>query len=219
MNSSGDKFVELDVMGLKSSQEACSGAPHGLTFEEALLSHNDDRAALDFFASSSSKDIAYADKRRHIIAEIVELSPDRLPSDADKLFESAVAGIGKRIGELTESTAGLKALSRSDAPSCSSPSSSSPDQLLASGKVQAWTPPLSGRLGPALVQVDRSSTSGQLAYGPSGLLVESLANFSSLRGTACVFTGRWQYEVTLHTAGIVQVRWEWGIFVHYLVPW
>eukprot|EP00798_Chlamydomonas_sp_ICE-L_P017558 gene17558-23882_t len=51
------------------------------------------------------------------------------------------------------------------------------------------------------------SASGQLSYGPNGLILESLNNFSSSRGSVCVYNGKWQYEAVLHTAGIQQIGW------------
>ncbi|MEW5299631.1 MAG: hypothetical protein WDW36_002626 [Sanguina aurantia] len=67
--------------------------------------------------------------------------------------------------------------------------------------------PSQGRLGPKSVSIDSRHASGQLAYGPGGLTIESLANFSSCRATACVYAGLWQYEVTVLTSGIQQLGW------------
>jgi hypothetical protein len=53
-----------------------------------------------------------------------------------------------------------------------------------------------GRLGPTDVVPDRESSSGSLAlYGGDGMVLESLANFSSWRANTCVFSGKWMYEV------------------------
>ena len=68
-----------------------------------------------------------------------------------------------------------------------------------------------GRIGPRRVAVDRASASGDmhLGDGPHGpnTSVSSRSNFCSFRADACVFGGRWQYEVTIRTAGIMQIGW------------
>ena len=68
-----------------------------------------------------------------------------------------------------------------------------------------------GRIGPRRVAVDRASASGDmhLGDGPHGpnTSVSSRSNFCSFRANACVFGGRWQYEVTIRTAGIMQIGW------------
>mmetsp|Transcript_9175 Transcript_9175/g.23221 ORF Transcript_9175/g.23221 Transcript_9175/m.23221 type:complete len:1032 (-) Transcript_9175:342-3437(-) len=65
-----------------------------------------------------------------------------------------------------------------------------------------------GILGPADVAPDRDTASGQFAYyGNDGLILESMGNFSSFRANTCVLSGKWMYEVTLHTSGIQQLGW------------
>ena len=68
-----------------------------------------------------------------------------------------------------------------------------------------------GRIGPRVVAVERASASGDmhLGDGPHGpnTSVSSRSNFCSFRANACVFGGRWQYEVTIRTAGIMQIGW------------
>lgn len=76
-----------------------------------------------------------------------------------------------------------------------------------SGSSSSSGDPSQGRLGPKSVSIDARHASGQLAYGPGGLTIESLANFSSCRATACVYAGLWQYEVTVLTSGIQQLGW------------
>jgi len=63
-----------------------------------------------------------------------------------------------------------------------------------------------GRLGPAHVSVDETSVSGRFSFGGTGLELESLSNFSSLRANVAVFSGKWYYECLVLTAGIQQVR-------------
>jgi hypothetical protein len=64
-----------------------------------------------------------------------------------------------------------------------------------------------GRLGPAEVGIDLTSSAGSFSFGTHELQLESLANFSSCRASACVFKGKWQYECSIHTAGIQQIGW------------
>lgn len=47
------------------------------------------------------------------------------------------------------------------------------------------------RLGPPKVVPDRASMSGQFSHGSTGIVLESLSNFSSFRANTCVFGGRW----------------------------
>ncbi|KAL8160739.1 hypothetical protein V2J09_002276 [Rumex salicifolius] len=57
------------------------------------------------------------------------------------------------------------------------------------------------------VTVDESSISGDLRIIKPPSLVKSLAIFSSVRANACVWKGKWMYEVILETAGIQQLGW------------
>lgn len=59
----------------------------------------------------------------------------------------------------------------------------------------------------SFVSVDESSVCGDLRKVGPPLLLESLAIFSSARANACVWEGKWMYEVMLETAGIQQVGW------------
>ncbi|KAG2499059.1 hypothetical protein HYH03_003244 [Edaphochlamys debaryana] len=66
-----------------------------------------------------------------------------------------------------------------------------------------------GRLGPCVVDVTCSGSLDRAGTGPgsSCITVQSTANFSSCRATACVFAGKWQWEATVCTAGIMQIGW------------
>ncbi|KAL5198175.1 hypothetical protein ABZP36_001687 [Zizania latifolia] len=57
------------------------------------------------------------------------------------------------------------------------------------------------------VVLDDSSICGKFKriWGP--LLVESSAPFSSARANACVWNGKWMYEVTLESSGVQQLGW------------
>lgn len=66
---------------------------------------------------------------------------------------------------------------------------------------------IEGRIGPSTVGMDKASASGNISYSTSGLTIESLANFSSCRSTVAVYSGKWQYEATVGTAGIQQIGW------------
>ncbi|KAL5197301.1 hypothetical protein ABZP36_000813 [Zizania latifolia] len=61
--------------------------------------------------------------------------------------------------------------------------------------------------GQRKVVLDDSSICGKFKsiWGP--LLVESSAPFSSARANACVWNGKWMYEVTLETSGVQQLGW------------
>ena len=48
--------------------------------------------------------------------------------------------------------------------------------------------------------------SATFAWTP-GTSAQSRANFSSLRANACVFEGKWSYEATLGSSGIMQLGW------------
>jgi len=57
----------------------------------------------------------------------------------------------------------------------------------------------SGRLGPARVGIDPGSATALLLM--DDLTLEGGGNFSSARANVAVFSGRWQYEVTLRSPG------------------
>ncbi len=63
-----------------------------------------------------------------------------------------------------------------------------------------------GRLGPANVECSCVAGQADLSMGSSSLSASSTSSFSSVRANACVYTGKWQYEATVCTAGIMQVR-------------
>ncbi|PIN13800.1 putative E3 ubiquitin ligase [Handroanthus impetiginosus] len=58
-----------------------------------------------------------------------------------------------------------------------------------------------------VVGLDESSICGDVRVVKQPLLVESHALFSSVRANACVWKGKWMYEVTLETSGIQQLGW------------
>lgn len=58
-----------------------------------------------------------------------------------------------------------------------------------------------------VVSIDQSSICGDLRMVSPTSLLESLAIFSSTRANACVWKGKWMYEVMLETAGIQQLGW------------
>ncbi|KAL0286466.1 UNVERIFIED_CONTAM: E3 ubiquitin-protein ligase RKP [Sesamum calycinum] len=58
-----------------------------------------------------------------------------------------------------------------------------------------------------VVGLDKSSICGDIRVVKQPLLVESHALFSSARANACVWKGKWMYEVTLETSGIQQLGW------------
>ncbi|KAF5769462.1 putative transcription factor C2H2 family [Helianthus annuus] len=61
--------------------------------------------------------------------------------------------------------------------------------------------------GPYIVKIEESSVCGEFQLIKPPLLIESHAVFSSARANACVWKGKWMYEVTLETAGLQQLGW------------
>lgn len=61
--------------------------------------------------------------------------------------------------------------------------------------------------GSGVVAIDNRSVCGELRIVREPLLVESFAVFSSARANACVWKGKWMYEVMLETAGVQQLGW------------
>ncbi|XP_042391139.1 E3 ubiquitin-protein ligase RKP isoform X2 [Zingiber officinale] len=57
------------------------------------------------------------------------------------------------------------------------------------------------------VVIDSSSVCGDMKTIRNPLIVESQTVFSSARANACVWKGKWMYEVTLETSGIQQLGW------------
>lgn len=64
-----------------------------------------------------------------------------------------------------------------------------------------------GRIGPRRALIDRKSMRGDLQLSDHCCSAYSRSNFASFKANTCVFNGRWQYEVTVRTAGIMQVGW------------
>ncbi|CAH2097646.1 unnamed protein product [Euphydryas editha] len=65
-----------------------------------------------------------------------------------------------------------------------------------------------GRVGPKLVVFDASTGTGRLVLvGDERVSVQGLSSFATIRATACVYAGRWMYEVQLGTKGIMQIGW------------
>ncbi|PKA56782.1 E3 ubiquitin-protein ligase RKP [Apostasia shenzhenica] len=61
--------------------------------------------------------------------------------------------------------------------------------------------------GSNTVYLNSASICGEIQSVRDPLLIESSAVFSSARANACVWKGKWMYEVTLETAGIQQLGW------------
>ncbi|GMH14941.1 hypothetical protein Nepgr_016782 [Nepenthes gracilis] len=57
------------------------------------------------------------------------------------------------------------------------------------------------------IAIEESSICGDLRITKPPFLLESLTIFSSVRANACVWKGKWMYEVILVTAGIQQLGW------------
>lgn len=65
----------------------------------------------------------------------------------------------------------------------------------------------SGRVGPDQVQICEELSNGHIRFLADDCDLESHSNFSSVRANACVFAGKWMYEVTLGSSGIQQLGW------------
>ncbi|KAI4345187.1 hypothetical protein L6164_012334 [Bauhinia variegata] len=61
--------------------------------------------------------------------------------------------------------------------------------------------------GPDVVRLENISICGGIKTIKPPLLIESTAMFSSARANACVWKGKWMYEVMLETSGIQQLGW------------
>ncbi|CAI9109263.1 OLC1v1009054C5 [Oldenlandia corymbosa var. corymbosa] len=57
------------------------------------------------------------------------------------------------------------------------------------------------------VRIEESSICGDIRFTKQPLVLEGHSVFSSVRCDACVWKGKWMYEVTLETAGIQQIGW------------
>ncbi|GAB4847671.1 hypothetical protein Ancab_026733 [Ancistrocladus abbreviatus] len=66
---------------------------------------------------------------------------------------------------------------------------------------------ISGNALRSVVSIEESSICGDLRIIKPPLVLESLAIFSSARANACVWKGKWMYEVILETAGVQQLGW------------
>ncbi|KAF9794753.1 hypothetical protein SFRURICE_017443 [Spodoptera frugiperda] len=65
-----------------------------------------------------------------------------------------------------------------------------------------------GRIGPKIVVFDASTGTGRLVLvGDERVSVQGLSSFATIRATACVYGGKWMYEVQLGTKGIMQIGW------------
>ncbi|GLH11947.1 E3 ubiquitin-protein ligase [Gryllus bimaculatus] len=64
-----------------------------------------------------------------------------------------------------------------------------------------------GRIGPPVVRFDIATHSGLFVVGADRLSVNSQSNFSTIRANACLFKGKWQYELQLGSKGVMQVGW------------
>lgn len=61
--------------------------------------------------------------------------------------------------------------------------------------------------GSQVVGIEESSICGDIRINKPSLLLESHSLFSSVRANACVWKGRWMYEVTLESCGVQQLGW------------
>ena len=65
-----------------------------------------------------------------------------------------------------------------------------------------------GRVGPIETKLDKKSSYGEIIFaGRDDLDVEAMGSFCSIRATTGVFSGRYYYEVTLKSCGLMQIGW------------
>ncbi|KAG7493787.1 E3 ubiquitin-protein ligase RNF123 isoform X1 [Solea senegalensis] len=84
------------------------------------------------------------------------------------------------------------------------------DKLLSEGESseESRDQAVEGRLGPQPVVLDHTSGFEGLLFVDDDLLgVIGHSNFSSIRATTCVYTGKWIYEVLISSQGLMQIGW------------
>jgi len=66
-----------------------------------------------------------------------------------------------------------------------------------------------GRIGPAVTKLDAKTGYGTVHFHDKKdqLDVEATSGFASIRSNTGVFNGRYYYEVTLRTSGLMQIGW------------
>ena len=65
-----------------------------------------------------------------------------------------------------------------------------------------------GRVGPIETKLNKESSFGEIIFANRDPLdIEAMGNFCSIRATTGVFSGRYYYEVTLKTSGLMQIGW------------
>ncbi|XP_064604806.1 LOW QUALITY PROTEIN: E3 ubiquitin-protein ligase RNF123-like [Liolophura sinensis] len=79
--------------------------------------------------------------------------------------------------------------------------------LAACGIVKDESSTVTGRIGPAVVVFDTSSSVGRVLEEPDRLSISSHSNFSTTRANCCVYKGKWLYEVMLGSKGVMQLGW------------
>ncbi|ELU17872.1 hypothetical protein CAPTEDRAFT_219187 [Capitella teleta] len=78
----------------------------------------------------------------------------------------------------------------------------------ASSNAQEEAPSGSGIINHSdTVQFSRSGNSGTIVTDSDRVGVASQSNFSTIRATSCLYSGRWMYEVVLGSKGIMQIGW------------
>ncbi|XP_064483653.1 E3 ubiquitin-protein ligase RNF123-like isoform X2 [Ornithodoros turicata] len=64
-----------------------------------------------------------------------------------------------------------------------------------------------GKLGPDHVVFDVGTNVGAFVLDKDRLSLASESKFNTIRGTCCVFKGKWHYELMLGSKGVMQVGW------------
>ena len=66
-----------------------------------------------------------------------------------------------------------------------------------------------GRIGPKDVKIEKKGSYGNIHFqSKENLDVEATSGFASVRANVGVFSGRYYYECTLKTSGLMQIGWS-----------
>jgi hypothetical protein len=151
--------------------------------------------------ATGSGELDYKGLQQRITSRAAQVAADAAAAAAAAATSSSATtgpSTATEVAPPTEAAAGAGPSSSSEATSSEGASGGSSSTTT--------TTTSNGRLGPRVVAIDEASVVGQFSYGRDGLLIESLGNFTSCRANVAVFKGKWQYEATVLTPGIQQVR-------------
>ena len=190
---SGDLAAAVNYVVAAAAGGGGSGAPlvvsdgaGGLAIDHQALADHVQQAVLAAAASAHPEQAA---------------QPQQAAQAAHAVGEVSGSG-GEAAGQLEPASPSAAAAEAASSPAAGEGSSSAACGATAAGGGAPPGPAApAGRLGPAEVGLVEAKGSADI----DGLRAMSRSNFSTVRSTACVFKGRWMYEVQLGSAGIMQV--------------